>query len=237
MTLLFSFIWGLINVVVLFLSIRFYMPKLLLKYAEQYKESGTDINSESILLTTKKQKTCFIYVSFIIMAIILSAICGYTSLVRQDILINMFKMILSLCISSIISLTDLILYTIPNKCVLILFIGRIICLIPEIFLFKDTWLLGLVNCFIASLASVLFLLLTSKITHGGIGFGDIKLFGALGFLCGVRAIAYTLIFSFFLCSAVSVVLLIAKKKKLKDGLPLGPFVWLGFALSIIFGLC
>lgn len=228
MAILMSFFWGAICSMSLFAALRLYIPVLQLQQGVDELEKNTGRNEHVRNL---------IYALFFTTSIITAMICGYISGMRQDDLINIFKMVGALCVLSVISITDIALYKIPNACVLILLVLRIASIVPELFINDRSILQGLLNSCIAGIVSLIFLLFVSKITHGGIGLGDVKLFGAFGFLCGVNATVYTLVLSFLFSAIVSVVLLITKKKQLKDGLPMGPFIWFGFALSIILGLC
>jgi prepilin signal peptidase PulO-like enzyme (type II secretory pathway) len=77
------------------------------------------------------------------------------------------------------------------------------------------------------------LLALSRLTRGGLGMGDVKLFGALGFLVGLYATISTLFLALLICVAASFVLLIAKKRGLKDKLPFAPFILAGFTAAMI----
>ncbi len=225
MAVLSSLIWGVVTVAIVFVVFKWYLPYLVVK-PQLEGEEVVDFQ------VTKTFKT-IVYIASSAVAIL----CGYVSGARFDAWTSVCKMILMLGMLNVISITDIKLYKIPNVCVLVLLGGRCLSMIIELINNDGTFLMGVINSFIAGIVSLLFLLLMSKITGGGIGYGDVKLFGALGFLCGVRAVLYTLILSFFLCAIVSAFLLLFKKKSLKDGLPMGPFIWLGFAVTIIFGLC
>lgn len=225
MATLYSLIWAVVTAAIAFAVFKWYLLHLI----EKQQSEAEEIQDVQITKTFK----IVMYVASIAVALL----CGYFSGARQDTWLSMSKMVLTLGILNVISITDIKLYKIPNFCVLVLLCGRCLSFIPELINNDGTVLMGLINSLIAGIACLLFLIVISKITHGGIGYGDVKLFGALGFLCGVRAVLYTLILSFFLCAIVSAVLLLSKKKGLKDGLPMGPFVWIGFAITIILGLC
>lgn len=225
MAALSSLIWAVVTAAIVFVVFKWYLPYLTAKPQPE----GEEIPEVQV---TKNFKIV-VYIASVVVALL----CGFFSGTRQDTWLSVSKMILTLGMLSVISITDIKLYKIPNLCVLILLGGRCLSFIPELINNDGTFLMGLINSLIAGIVSLLFLLLMSKVTRGGIGYGDVKLFGALGFLCGVRAVLYTLMISFFLCAIVSAVLLLSKKKGLKDGLPMGPFIWLGFALTVIFGLC
>lgn len=217
-------IWIMVTVVTLLAVFKFYLPYLIKKNSENGETENYETSKTFLLIT---------YFS----AIFIAVICGYFAGIRQLDWLSVYKMLLAFGVLVAISITDIKLYTIPNCFVLLLIFGRIVVFLFEVFRSDEDLLLKLCNSLIAGIVILAFLLLMSKITGGGIGYGDIKLFSALGYLCGVRAVLYTLIFSLLLCAIVSLFLLISKRKGLKDGLPMGPFIWLGFAMTIIFGLC
>ena len=162
--------------------------------------------------------------------------CGYVAFGHSVSAIGFFKMTLAMGVLSCIFITDMELLMIPNLCSLILLGGRVITVICEFIWMREEALVWLFNSLLALVVSLLLLLLMSKATHGGLGMGDVKLFASLGFLCGIRAVCFSLVFAFFLCALASTVLLIARKKHLKDALPLGPFIWLGYGITVLLSI-
>lgn len=65
------------------------------------------------------------------------------------------------------------------------------------------------------------------------GMGDVKMFAVLGLYLGSSNILLVSIISFIIASIYAIIMIIAKKKKLKDYLPFGPFVLIS-CLMIIF---
>lgn len=72
-------------------------------------------------------------------------------------------------------------------------------------------------------------------SRGGIGYGDIKLITAAALILGVYGTFGFLLFSHVLAAVAAVVLLLMKKATRKDGLPFGPFFYLGYLLMILTG--
>ena len=58
----------------------------------------------------------------------------------------------------------------------------------------------------------------------GMGFGDVKLMGALGFFFGIKYILVIALVSFFLGAIIGGILLITKKKDADGYIPFGPFI-------------
>ncbi len=69
----------------------------------------------------------------------------------------------------------------------------------------------------------------------GIGFGDVKLAFAVGFLFGMTQALLSLYIAFLSGGIVSMVLLILRKKGLKSTIAFGPFMIFGMLLMIFFG--
>ena len=64
------------------------------------------------------------------------------------------------------------------------------------------------------------------------GFGDVKLMGALGLIIGWKNIIVVSVLSFLLAAIVSIVILLSKKKKANEYIPFGPFIVLSTVLTI-----
>jgi len=83
-------------------------------------------------------------------------------------------------------------------------------------------------------ASGLFLAIVI-LSRGGMGGGDVTLVGALGFVLGVKYILLNIFLSFILGAIISIILLAAKIKTRKDPIPFGPFIVLGFFITVLWG--
>ena len=64
------------------------------------------------------------------------------------------------------------------------------------------------------------------------GFGDVKLMGALGLYFGLSNIIAITLVSFLIGAILSVILLATKIKKMDESIPVGPFIVLGTFISI-----
>ncbi len=83
-------------------------------------------------------------------------------------------------------------------------------------------------------ASGLFLAIVI-LSRGGMGGGDVTLVGALGFVLGVKYILLNIFLSFILGAIISIILLATKIKTRKDPIPFGPFIVLGFFITVLWG--
>ncbi len=112
------------------------------------------------------------------------------------------------------------------------FLGHYAYLFGSISLFEITWF----NHFFAALLAVIFFWLIIFFSRGkAMGWGDLKLAGALGLIFGWPDIIMTLMLSFLIGGIFSSVLLIKGKKKMKDAVPFGPFLVIGSALTFFLG--
>ena len=64
------------------------------------------------------------------------------------------------------------------------------------------------------------------------GFGDVKLMGALGLYFGLSNIIVVTLLSFLIGAILSVILLATKIKKMDEYIPFGPFIVIGSFISI-----
>ena len=64
------------------------------------------------------------------------------------------------------------------------------------------------------------------------GFGDVKLMGALGLYLGLSSIITTTLLSFLIGAILSIILLATKIKKMDEYIPFGPFIVMGTFISI-----
>ncbi len=56
------------------------------------------------------------------------------------------------------------------------------------------------------------------------GFGDVKLMGALGLFFGWQTIIIISLFAFLMGAIIGVLLIVSKKKSTQDYIPFGPFI-------------
>ena len=64
------------------------------------------------------------------------------------------------------------------------------------------------------------------------GFGDVKLMGALGLYFGLSNIIVITLLSFLIGAVLSIVLLATKIKKMDEYIPFGPFIVIATFISI-----
>lgn len=148
--------------------------------------------------------------------------------------INIAKMLIALVCLVGSACVDYREHRIPNLFPAVMAVSGVVLLALGYFTGQVGATSYVVSSAISAVGCVLFLTVASLLSKGGIGAGDIKLLGALGLLCGVYTICETAFFAIILCALFSIPLLLLKKKTIKGALPFGPFILLGFVISVIF---
>ena len=72
-------------------------------------------------------------------------------------------------------------------------------------------------------------------SRGGVGYGDIKMITAAALILGIYGTFSFLLVSHVLAAVAAIALLVSKKATRKDGLPFGPFFYLGYLVTIFDG--
>ncbi len=191
------------------------------------------IFSKDILDKTKRKKPN--YALMIIMALLYISIVYFFG-IHQGLYKNLnlikFTLLIPMLISALI--IDYKLQIIPNRLNLTMF---------EIGLFL-TFLYGIANVnigvnmllgMVAGGAIFLIITLLGGLIAGkeAMGFGDVKLMGALGLYFGLSGIIAISLIAFLLGAIISVVLLSARIKKSSEYIPFGPFIVIA-ALIVLF---
>lgn len=110
---------------------------------------------------------------------------------------------------------------IPDEAHIIIVLLGIINLVLNI----DMWYSYLIGAAIGGgIFYTLSLLAVVIFKKEGMGFGDVKLMAALGFLFGIKNILVITLVSFFLGAVIGGILLVVNKKKVDSYMPFGPFI-------------
>ena len=127
--------------------------------------------------------------------------------------------------------TDLAYGIIPDE----LTIAIIISAIPLLILSKPNLL---PQHFLVGIISLLLFLGLYVLTHGrGMGAGDVKLAGAIGFFLGFPKIIIGFYVAFLTAMIVSIILILMSRKKLKgDTIAFGPFLSIGAVAGYFLGI-
>ena len=164
------------------------------------------------------------YLLMVIVAVAYVALLYFTGLT-----IDTVKLMVLIPMLMIAFLVDYKLQIIPNRLTLTIFEFGLI------FTFAETLLntnLG-INIFINNILGMLvgggiFLLITliggALAGKEAMGFGDVKLMGALGLFFGWVNMIIISVMAFLFAAVVSIIILISRRKKINEYIPFGPFI-------------
>ena len=164
------------------------------------------------------------YILMIIIAVAYVALLYFKSITIDTI---KYIILIPMLISAFV--IDLKLQIIPNRLTLTIFeVGLVFTFLTTLLNIN-----GGIDLFIDSILGMLvgggiFLIIT--LIGGAIagkeamGFGDVKLMGALGLFFGWRNMILISVMSFLFAAIVSIVILISRKKKFSEYIPFGPFI-------------
>lgn len=143
------------------------------------------------------------------------------------------KYVYMLCIFSllIVFTIDYKYELIPDECHIFIAVAGIINLCFNLANWKSYLIGALIGGGSFYLLGVLALLIYKK---EGMGFGDVKLMAALGFLFGAKKILVITVLSFALAAVISIILMALKIKKMDSYIPFGPFIVIGSMLVMYF---
>ena len=128
-------------------------------------------------------------------------------------------------------------FLIPNKVLLVGAVSGALLLAADILLEMDQASYLLISTVIAVGALTLVSLLCKLISPKTVGMGDVKLLAIMGLCLGTEFVWTALFFSFFFLFLVCLVLLIARRVKRSDSVPLAPFLLVGtIAAAILCGI-
>ncbi|WP_429079912.1 prepilin peptidase [Brassicibacter mesophilus] len=164
---------------------------------------------------------------------ILTGIIFLLSYIRFGLSVEFVFYTMLFCILIIISGIDYSYQIIPDDLILLSFVlGITFKLISYLFLGQA---FSFFNSFLGIVVGGGFLLFISIISNGGMGGGDIKLMAVLGLWIGWKYTILALLLSFIFGGILSLVLLLLKIKSRGEMIPFGPFLALGFLVTVLYG--
>ena len=149
--------------------------------------------------------------------------------------LSQLKLAAAFLVALAAAIYDARLRIIPNILPLILIVTRLILFFIEYYS-GSAPLMSLVSSSAALLTAGLTLMIAEKLSKGGVGYGDIKLVAALGFMCGFNAIIIIVTLALVSCTLVALPLLISKRKDMSGSLPFAPFLMAGLTAAILLSL-
>lgn len=206
------------------------------KLNKKYNEGNTEENAcekQSDIFSLKKRKNIIIVVTALLCAVTTALL--YNKGVEMIQLTKYTIVLLSLLSVMII---DRHTHLIPNKIVLSLLGAGAITLCIEFFVSRETFFASLLASVVGLIVLVVMFYTLGRFTRNGIGMGDIKLIGAMGWVIGLSSTMFAILFSLIVSCIVAIILMFRKQKDKDDKIPFGPFMFFGYIilLSLIWGL-
>lgn len=124
---------------------------------------------------------------------------------------------------------------VPNKALLVLLGVRLLLLAGDISCFPELWLELFSSSLVGMLGGAGLFLIAGIIARNGLGMGDVKLIGVMGFFLGFRLLMSSLVITLTLTVLGGLFVLVTKKKGLKAELPFVPFAAVGTTITILLG--
>lgn len=144
---------------------------------------------------------------------------------------------LSMCYFAVLAaaIIDYKTKTIPNLIPAMLVLGRVMIFVYEL-IFEDSAFGFFTSSLVGALLCMLLLTVANKMSKGGIGGGDIKLLASIGFVCGIYVVISSMLLALVSCIVVSGLLLALKKCSMKDHVPFGPYIYMGYLIMCLLTL-
>ncbi len=142
-----------------------------------------------------------------------------------------YSLVLSTLI--VVSFIDYYEQIIPDGLLLITLASAVLFKLINYFIYKVP--IAIWSDLFGFLAGGISFLLIALVSKGAMGGGDIKLIALLGFILGLKKTLLNILLSFMIGAIISLFLLITKEKGRKDAIPFGPFINIGFLISLIWG--
>jgi leader peptidase (prepilin peptidase)/N-methyltransferase len=142
-----------------------------------------------------------------------------------------FELLIALTLVSlfmIIFVSDITYMLIPDR-VLLFFLG--LFLIERIIYPLDPWY----NSIIGGIVALVLLLSIAVVSKGGMGGGDIKLFGVLGFVLGVKIVLLAFFLSTLVGTIFGMIRILQGNHKKREPIPFGPSIMVGTLIAYYFG--
>lgn len=207
---------------------------LCIYYATADIKAGKNV-SEKLSALVKRTKQEYAIMVIVVVAMMVVWIIGQYVYNQEDVF-HTFKWQIAMGTVIPVAIIDFKEKIIPNKLLIIGLLFTVIVIMFQTIVSPDYIISIVGNSFIGMLAGGGVFFIASLFVRGGIGAGDIKMFAVLGLLLSFRGIFNLLLYSMIVSAIYSIVLLIIKKKSIKDELPLAPFALVGTIVSVLLGV-
>jgi len=146
---------------------------------------------------------------------------------------DMLKSVLLIMLSYAAMIFDINTKRIPNTLILIMMAGWLLLIIPMMLIDTKCGIDQMVDSLYGLLTGGGLFLLVYMISSKGLGGGDVKFMAAAGLYLGLEKTMPAVLYGTILAALTSLVLIILRKIKRKDKIPLAPFLFAGIMITII----
>lgn len=149
---------------------------------------------------------------------------------------NLLRLVLLGTLLTAAAYIDALSHKIPNwivLCTAAVFAG---CTVLDFVLSGTDAVPMALNSVLAAAVFFVVFFLVRLASRGGVGYGDIKMITAAALILGIYGTFSFLLVSHVLAAVAAIALLVSKKATRKDGLPFGPFFYLGYLVAILAGM-
>lgn len=149
---------------------------------------------------------------------------------------NLLRLVLLGTLLTAAAYIDALSHKIPNwivLCTAAVFAG---CTVLDFVLSGTDAVPMALNSVLAAAVFFVVFFLVRLASRGGVGYGDIKMITAAALILGIYGTFSFLLVSHVLAAVAAIALLVSKKATRKDGLPFGPFFYLGYLVTIMTGM-
>lgn len=149
---------------------------------------------------------------------------------------NLLRLVLLGTLLTAAAYIDALSHKIPNwivLCTAAVFAG---CTVLDFVLSGTDAVPMALNSVLAAAVFFVVFFLVRLASCGGVGYGDIKMITAAALILGIYGTFSFLLVSHVLAAVAAIALLVSKKATRKDGLPFGPFFYLGYLVTILTGM-
>lgn len=135
----------------------------------------------------------------------------------------------------LLALLDVEKKMIPNRILLVLLGVRTILMVGECICFPQVCMEIVISAAVGMIGGGVLFLLAGLLTGKGIGMGDVKLIGIMGYFLGFQVLMSDLVITLTLTVLYGLMALILKKASLRSELPFAPFAAAGTMITILMG--
>lgn len=183
----------------------------------------------SYLLQKGKCRNCKSKISFMYPFVeLITGLLFTFSFLKLGFQLELIVALLLISLLIIIFVSDYTYMLIPNK-ILIFFLPLFI--IARIIIPLDPWFDPIIGAVVGYVLIALIII----ISNGGMGAGDMKLFGVIGIVLGWKNVLLTFFLASLFGALIGGIFMLIKKVNRGEPIPFGPFIVLGTIISYFYG--